>query len=387
RSITLDERFQNITENFEERIRNIDSTHYNIIRGTSFDNPDLFAVHSQVQVITNEVDNFVRMGTGTTNIPYVMNMEYFNVVKGKTYYLVFMYRTTEVPEIDFIEFRPPSEYGTGQDIFLTMTAEEKATVMTGHWTKKVVEIVSDRTMPVRLLLGTNFGIGNTQRGILDIKKPYLTTTNNREWLPHPDDDTQNVSEIVRRVTLLEDGQSELITRSEYDFDTGKLDQYIKSVEETVEGNKQVLQRVDNWQATNGASIEETIYGFDQKVWLNDVANIGANLIPLVSGAWERGNISITTGQPGVSTTSIRTKDYIDVSPSTEYTLSDNSTYLSEIARIDVHQYSVNNGWIANRFIERGNKVTFTTWSNTVKVRIAITAISGFTLLPEEIERT
>src|SRR5699024_1727664 len=83
----------------------------------------------------------------------------------------------------------------------------------------------------------------------------------------------------------------------------------------------------------------------------------------------------------------RTKDYIDVSPSTEYTLSDNSTYLSEIARIDVHQYSVNNGWIANRFIERGNKVTFTTWSNTVKVRIAITAISGFTLLPEEIERT
>src|SRR5699024_1512169 len=190
-----------------------------------------------------------------------------------------------------------------------------------------------------------------------------------------------------RVTLLEDGQSELITRSEYDFDTGKLDQYIKSVEETVEGNKQVLQRVDNWQATNGASIEETIYGFDQKVWLNDVANIGANLIPLVSGAWERGNISITTGQPGVSTTSIRTKDYIDVSPSTEYTLSDNSTYLSEIARIDVHQYSVNNGWIANRFIERGNKVTFTTWSNTVKVRIAITAISGFTLLPEEIERT
>src|SRR5699024_7085086 len=40
RSLTLDERFQNITENFEERIRNIDSTHYNMIRGTSFDNLD-----------------------------------------------------------------------------------------------------------------------------------------------------------------------------------------------------------------------------------------------------------------------------------------------------------------------------------------------------------
>src|SRR5699024_163046 len=148
RALTLDERFQNITENFEERIRNIDSTHYNIIRGTSFDNPDLFAVHNSVEIVTNEVDNFVRLGLGATSLPYVRNTEYFNVNKDETYYLVFMYRTTEVPEIDFIEIRPRSEYGTGQKIDLTMTAEEKATVMTEHRTKKVVEIIHDRTMPV-----------------------------------------------------------------------------------------------------------------------------------------------------------------------------------------------------------------------------------------------
>lgn len=379
RALTLDERFQNITENFEERIRNIDSTHYNIIRGTSFDNPDLFIVHSQVQVITNEVDNFVRMGTGTTNLPYVMNMEYFNVVKGKTYYLVFMYRTTEVPEIDFIEIRPPSEYGTGQKIDLTMTTEEKATVMTGHWTKKVVEIVPDRTMPVRLLLGTNFGAGNTQKGVIDFKKPYLTTTNNREWLPHPDDDTQNVSEIVRRVTLLEDGQSELITRSEYDFETGNLDQYIKSVEETVEGNKQVLQRVDNWQATNGASIEETIYGFDQKVWLNDISNIGANLIPQSSNAWEDGGLWIANGAEAALLQNLRTKERLPIRPSTTYTLSSNSMYNSNIERVDIHQYLHTGGWI-NRYTIPGNgEVTFTTWGTASHVRITLIAREGFTI--------
>src|SRR5699024_6661218 len=338
RALTLDERFQNITENFEERIRNIDSTHYNIIRGTSFDNPDLFAVHNSVEIVTNEVDNFVRLGLGATSLPYVRNTEYFNVNKDETYYLVFMYRTTEVPEIDFIEIRPPSEYGTGQKIDLTMTAEEKATVMTGHWTKKVVEIIPDRTMPVRLLLGTNFGAGNTQKGVIDFKKPYLTTTNNREWLPHPDDDSQNVSEIVRRVTLLEDGRSELITRSEYDFDTGNLDQYIKSVEETVEGNKQVLQRVDNWQATNGASSEKTIYGFDQKVWLNDISNIGANIIPQSSNAWEDGGLWIEGGGESGSTQHIRTKERIPIQPNTTYTLSSNSTYVSAIKRVDIHQY-------------------------------------------------
>src|SRR5699024_3002317 len=121
-----------------------------------------------------------------------------------------------------------------------------------------------------------------------IRLPYLTGSENTEWVYHPLDATQNISEVVRRVTNLEDGYSELVTRSDFDFKTGKLDQYIKSVEETVEGSQTILQRVEDWQATNGASIEETVYGFNQKVWLNDVANIGANLIPRSENAWEDG---------------------------------------------------------------------------------------------------
>ena len=385
RSVTLDERFQNITENFEERIRNIDSTHYNMIRGTSFDNPDLYSKHATVEIITNEIDNFARLGLGTTSVPYVMNTEYFNVEAGQTYHLIFMYRTNDVPEIDFIRLRPPSGYGGDLMIEDGMTPEEKSTTMSGAWTKKEVTFVSDRDMPVRLLLGTNFGNGNTQRGILDIKKPYLTTTNNREWLPHPDDDSQNVSEIVRRVTLLEDGRSELITRSEYDFETGQLDQHIKSVEETVEGNKQVLQRVENWQSTNGASIEETIYGFDQKVWLNDVANIGANLIPQSANAWENGGLWIEGGGETGSTQNLRTKERIKIQPNTTYTLSSNSLYVSAIERVDIHQYLYTGGWINRRTIPLKGEVSFTTWGTADSVRITLIARDGFNIPASFIE--
>ena len=379
REITLDERFQDITQEFEERIRNIDSTHYNMIRGTSFDNPDLFSKHAQVELITNEVDNFVRMGTGTTNIPYVMNSQYFKIEGGKEYHLVFMYRTTEVPEVDFVEFRTAS--GTNEPLRLhdILPVEVFKTEMTGQWTKKVITFKNDEDRNVRLFLGTNFGVGNTEKGVIDIKKPYLTTTNNREWLPHPDDDTQNVSEIVRRVTLLEDGQSELITRSEYDFDTGNLDQYIKSVEETVEGNKQVLQRVDNWQATNGASIEETIYGFDQKVWLNDVANIGANLIPQSSNAWEDGGLWIEGGGEAAVPRNIRTKERIKIQPSKTYTLSSNSSYVSAIERVDIYQYLTTGGWLNRYTIPRNGEVTFTTWSTAETVRITLVAREGFSI--------
>lgn len=379
REITLDERFQDITQEFEERIRNIDSTHYNMIRGTSFDNPDLFSKHAQVELITNEVDNFVRMGTGTTNIPYVMNSQYFKIEGGKEYHLVFMYRTTEVPEVDFVEFRTASGTNVPLRLHDILPVEVFKTEMTGQWTKKVITFKNDEDRNVRLFLGTNFGAGNTEKGVIDIKKPYLTTTNNREWLPHPDDDTQNISEIVRRVTLLEDGRSELITRSEYDFETGQLDQFIKSIDETVEGNKLTLQRVEDWQTTNGASIEETIYGFDQKVWLNDVANIGANLIPQSANAWEQGGLWIGSGTEAPVTQNIRTKERIKVQPSTTYTLSSNSTYISAIERVDIHQYLTTGGWIKRYTIPRNGEVSFTTWSTAGTVRITLVAREGFNI--------
>src|SRR5699024_8224729 len=278
RSLTLDERLHDITTHFENRIQNIDSTHYNMIRGTSFDNPDLMDNHGSVQIITDETDNFARLGLGTTTVPYILNKEYFHVEQGKTYHLVFSYRTSDVPEIDYAHLRPPSGYGVDLKIEEQVSSSDLQTAMTGQWSKKVYTFISDRSMPVRLLLGTNFAAGDTQRGILDIKKPYLTTTNNREWLPHPDDDVQNVSEIVRRVTFLEDGRSELITRTEFDFETESIIQDVKRVEITVEGSQTVLQRLEEWEATNGAAISETIYGFEQKVWLNDVSEINPNLL-------------------------------------------------------------------------------------------------------------
>lgn len=376
RSVTLDERFQDITMSFEERIRNIDSTHYNMIRGTSFDNPDLISKHSSVEIITNETDNFARLGLGTTSLPYVGLTEYFNVEAGQTYHLIFMYRTNDVPEIDYARLRPPSDYGGDLIIEDGMTPEEKSTTMSGAWTKKEVTFVSDRDMPVQLLLGTNFGDGNTQRGIIDIKKPYLTTTNNREWLPHPDDDVQNVTEIVRRVTLLEDGQNELITRTEFDFETENIIQDVKRVESTVEGSQTVLQRLEDWEASNGAAISETVYGFEQKVWLNDISNIGANLIPQSANAWENGGLWIEGGGESGYTQHLRTKERIKIQPNTTYTLSSNSTYLSNIERIDIHQYLYTGGWILRRTIPLKGEVSFTTWGTADSVRITLIAMNG-----------
>src|SRR5699024_10177211 len=143
------------------------------------------------------------------------------------------------------------------------------------------------------------------------------------------------------------------------------------------GNKTVLQRVEDWQVTNGASIEETIYGFDQKVWLNDVANIGANLIPQSSNAWEDGGLWIEGGGENALRQHIRTKDRLPIQPNTTYTLSSNSTYVSAIERVDIHQYLYTGGWINRRTIPRNGEVSFTTWGTADTVRITLIAREGF----------
>src|SRR5699024_10279273 len=138
RSVTLDERFQNITENFEERIRNIDSTHYNIMRGTSLDDSNRYILQSTVKLITDEVDNFARLGLGTSNTPYLMTADYFHMAGVQEYTLVFMYRTTDVPEIDLVEFRGAPGIGEGLLLTDVLPSEEFETKKSGQWEKKII---------------------------------------------------------------------------------------------------------------------------------------------------------------------------------------------------------------------------------------------------------
>src|SRR5699024_1717450 len=121
---------------------------------------------------------------------------------------------------------------------------------------------------------TNNEVGHSE---YRIRKPYLTQSDNRNWLYHPDDNTQSMEEITRRITQLEDGREEFITRTQYDFETGKIEGSIKNIIETVDESTLIMQNHENWILTNGASIERTVDGFDSKAWLSDIHN--PNMIP------------------------------------------------------------------------------------------------------------
>src|SRR5699024_11615140 len=96
-----------------------------------------------------------------------------------------------------------------------------------------------------------------------------------------------------RLTELEDGRRELITRTEYDFDTGQINQTVSDIEETVDTSRNLIQEIQDLEIIQrGSEAIQTVDGFLDKVWLNDFSEIGANLIPQSSNAWENGTFGL-----------------------------------------------------------------------------------------------
>ena len=385
RELTLDERFNEATQLMEDRIRNINVNSYNMLQGTRFDESSKVDVQriSGAQILTTQHINLIRLtndGKGFTTFEFT---EPIKIEANTNYYLTVDYLTNTTPELDYLAVETPSGWtilnnaDTNIEGFMNLKAD-------GKWNKTTIRINTPTVIEGKLRMGTRWNRGEAGTWI-DVRQPYLTNTSNREWLPHPNDATQSIEMVTRRITELEDGLSDYITRSEFNFDTGNLEQYIKSVEENVEGNKQILQKVENWQSTNGASIEETVYGFNQKVWLNDFSEINANLVPQSSSAWEQGSFWSSGGEATDSTTrmNLRTKEVIPLRLGERYTISDYSTYTSNVEKIGIHQWDANGKYVGLSWLARGASTRFTAIGT--QLRLALHARDGFTVLPEFVD--
>src|SRR5699024_12597098 len=95
--------------------------------------------------------------------------------------------------------------------------------------------------------------------------------------------------------------------------------------------------------------------------------------------WEDGGLWIDGGGESGNMSNIRMVENRTVKSSTDYTISDYSTYLSAIAYIDIHEYTVNGTWLKHHRIPRGGKKTFTTHWITTNIRVSLIAMDGFAI--------
>ncbi|WP_026859346.1 phage tail spike protein [Jeotgalicoccus psychrophilus] len=328
RSITLDQRFLDISQNFEERLRKVDSNTFNMIRGTRFDEPDMFHLYSGAELQEEGNIKFVTLYSERFNEPRVHFTEGVTLEKGKKYIVAVDYRSYGAKELDRLAIGDMDGYYNLIDDIDKPLSDLHTD---GKWRRTYGTVIPSETVSGQFQIGTNFASGDVTRERIDIKLVYLTGSNNTDWVYHPQDATQSIEEVTRRITNLEDGYSEFVTKSLYDAETDTLNQYIKSVEQTVEGNELILQRVEDWQATNGQSVLETVDAYERKLWLNDVSEIEANLLPIAEEAWEVGRYwSTGNGNILPGNIRIRRENAIWVSSGVTYTFSDDSPDNSNI---------------------------------------------------------
>src|SRR5699024_3831071 len=132
----------------------------------------------------------------------------------------------------------------------TERLESKGLVITavttsGAWEHASLTLTPNAEMCGRLAVGTRSNYGTCPHGIIDVRLPYLTATALDQWLPHPLYADQNIEEISRRITELEDGYSDFIVRSVWHAEMNSLNQTIRDYQTTVDGVEDTIIQLQN----------------------------------------------------------------------------------------------------------------------------------------------
>ena len=304
KSVGLNEMLINERMWFEEKLSNVDTWHYNMLRGTRFDEDKWTAQYGSFR--TDEEIPYFYFNPNETqaNIPYIQSKTPIYFEEGETYLLSFDWQTYAVRAVDYV-WIIATEAETANNLHIVtgdtyLDGNNYRTYWGAEYNRVWIKFSPIRSMEGYIRIGTNLTNNEHGRRPFKIRLPYLTTTENTRWLYHQLDQAQNLEEITRRVMQLEDGYEEFVTKTQYNFDTGELDGRIKHVTSTVDGFEQTISNHENWILTNGASIEHTVDGFESKAWLSDIDN--PNIIPhsavqnLESRVqWDRG-LASATGQ-------------------------------------------------------------------------------------------
>jgi len=276
RNIGLNEMLYNERMLFEERINSINTWHYNLLRETqSLDSDFWEAINGTLEADENG-DRFYKASSSIESAQRVIRSKqpfYFEV--GETYTLTFEAQTYRHKSMDYIWIINRDPEDSKGNFWLSPNADKtNADVIhfSSSYRRYYITFTMPRSIHGDIQIGGDYRSNELGLSEYRIKKPYLTQSDNKQWLHNPEDKIQNLEEVTRRVTLLEDGREEFITKTQFDFETGEIEGTMRNILETVDGRESIIQNHEDWINTNGASVIESAEGFQSRAWLADIHN-------------------------------------------------------------------------------------------------------------------
>ena len=199
----VDIRFDSITNT----VANINTWHYNLLRGTRFDEEKWFSAYGEIK--TDEDVNYFYFDPNSTsaNIPWVQNNTPYYFVEGEEYYLSFDWQTYAVREVNYI-WIIASEEETSNNLSISsvpsyIDGNNMRTFWGSEYRRVWIKFSPIRSMEGYIRIGTNLTNNDHGRRAFKIRLPYLTTTDRTQWLFHQLDNSQNMDEVINRVSMIE----------------------------------------------------------------------------------------------------------------------------------------------------------------------------------------
>src|SRR5699024_4419666 len=160
RSVTLDERLQEMNLDFEDRIRNININTANMLQGTRFDEPDKLTLDFTfgVSILDTHDINRIRLENVGHSFSSFGLQESVKIEANTDYYFVVEYRSFTTPELDYLALNTPNGWqrlydaDNGLEGFRNLQTD-------GAWRQATMRINSASELEGTLMMGSRWNQG------------------------------------------------------------------------------------------------------------------------------------------------------------------------------------------------------------------------------------
>lgn len=273
-----------IKSDLERQIANLDTLGFNMLRGTRFDEGLWYPFTSSHGEIVETPNGNVFVGKPNESANIIIRSRSTVPVHfkaGETYTLSFDFKSDVVTEMDYV-WVIRSTHTSNTALYLYNDVSNLTDLRAdGNWQRAFVTWTPSEDYSGSIYIGTGNNWGSSPVGEFQVKRPMLVKGTSTEWAYHPDDNVKTITEFSNRVDKLEDGMTQMVTRTDFNALNNSYQTFVRDTTATSEKMSTTITKLDNWVAKEGVDLLATSNQVKAQVWKDDISNLGTeNMIPL-----------------------------------------------------------------------------------------------------------
>lgn len=274
-----------IKSDLERQIANLDTLGFNMLRGTRFDEGFWKANYASHGDFVETPNGTVFRGKSNSGNSILQSTKdhIVHFKEGEQYTLSFDYKSNAIEQMNYVWIIRTDATGNVAIHLYNDHSNLRNLRTDGNWQRAYATWTATADYSGYVYIGMNSRIEPPvpEGSIYEIKRPMLTKGTSTEWAYHPDDNLKTITEFSNRVDRLEDGMTQMVTRTDFNALNNSYQTFVRDTTATSEKVNNSITKLDNWVAKEGSDLLQSSNMVKAQVWKDDISNLGTeNMIPL-----------------------------------------------------------------------------------------------------------